>query len=536
MTRWAVMLVLLAASMVAVSGRPRAQDKDVEKLPDAPAGVWKVFVPFVGEEGGSAKWILELKPQGESYTGSVVAVVPGWSKATIDKITVADGVMRFQLKTAALSLGCELNLPKDGQAKKMRGIATVRKRPTPLELERTTLTSLEPFDLDREAFRKQVAGHEAVQMALKLLGQAEAKKIKPDEVRTWGKKALDSADLYGPGLKRDILLVMAQILADQAGYDAVALDYAERAEKLLGEKEPPVAQKRVLDVLAAALEKSGKEKEAKEVAARLAKLDFQIRPRAFAGRTSKSDRAVVVELFTGAQCPPCVAADLAFDGLLKTYKPSDVILLQYHLHVPGPDPLTSPDSENRQAYYQETVKGTPTTLFNGRPAAGGGGSKDDALEKYEEFMEVLEPMLESAPKAEVKLSATRKGEKISIDAEVDKLEETGDDIRLRLVLVEEEVTYKGSNGLPEHRHVVRTMPGGPDGVPLKEKSLKKSFTVDLDELKKQLKDYLEKANEKRPFPNKERPLELKKLKVVAFVQNDKGGEIFQAAQVAVPEN
>ena len=51
---------------------------------------------------------------------------------------------------------------------------------------------------------------------------------------------------------------------------------------------------------------------------------------------------VLVELFTGAECPPCVAADLAFDALGKTYKPTDVVLLEYHLHIPGPDALTNP--------------------------------------------------------------------------------------------------------------------------------------------------------------------------------------------------
>ena len=30
-----------------------------------------------------------------------------------------------------------------------------------------------------------------------------------------------------------------------------------------------------------------------------------------------------------------------FDALAKTYKPSEVVLLQYHIHVPGPDPLTA---------------------------------------------------------------------------------------------------------------------------------------------------------------------------------------------------
>ena len=63
--------------------------------------------------------------------------------------------------------------------------------------------------------------------------------------------------------------------------------------------------------------------------------------------------------------------------------------------------------------------------------------------------------------------------------------------------------------------------------------LKKTFTVDVEELRKKLKAYLDKYGEKRPFPNKDRPLELKKLRVIAFVQNDKNGEVMQSAQVEV---
>jgi hypothetical protein len=416
----------------------------------------------------------------------------------------------------------------------MYGTAFLRKQATPLELERTALTSLDSFEQMRDALGKQPLGHEAVQMALRLLSQSEAKKVKPAEARAWAEKAVKSAELYGPAWQRQILLVVAQVLSEEKGFESIALQYARRAERILEPKEPPSAQKKVLDVLAAVLEKTGRDKEAKDVQARLAKLDFRLRPKPFPGRTAKSDRVVLVELFTGAQCPPCVAADLAFDAVGKTYKPSEVVLLQYHLHIPGPDPLTSPDSEARSQFYEDAVRGTPTVLFSGRPGASGGGDRDDAPEKYEEYLEAINPLLESAAKASLKLSAERKDGKVVVTAEVGGLAVTGDDVRLRLALVEEEVSYKGKNGLPVHHHVVRAMPGGPDGAVLKDKTFKKTFTVDVEEVKKKLKEYLERYAERRPFPGKERPLELKKLKVVAFVQNDKGGEVLQAAQVDVP--
>src|SRR5262245_27716729 len=166
-------------------------------------------------------------------------------------------------------------------------------------------------------------------------------------------------------------LRIAEVLAEQDGYAAVALENARRVERLLGANEDAAVQIRVLEVLATALQKTDKAAEAKEVLARLDKLEAQadqeflkkvppLKVEAFAGRKAKSDRVVLVELFTGAQCPPCVAADLAFDALAKTYKPTEVVLLEYHLHIPGPDPLTNADSEARQKYYGDAIEGTPT--------------------------------------------------------------------------------------------------------------------------------------------------------------------------------
>jgi hypothetical protein len=330
-----------------------------------------------------------------------------------------------------------------------------------------------------------------------------------------------------------VVLDVAELLGQQTGYETVALQYARQAERMLDPKERPTVQKRVLDVLASALTKAGKTDDAKEVEARLKKLDFKIKPEAYAGRKSKSERVVLVELFTGAQCPPCVAADLAFDALDKTFKPSEVILLQYHLHVPGPDPLTNPATENRAKFYGQAVDGTPTILINGKPGPAGGGDLADAPEKYAEYVAALTPLLETAAKAKLTATATRKGDKIDVNAEISGLAETGDDIRLRFVLVEEQVDYTGGNKLPSHHHVVRALPGGPDGIALKEKTAKKTVTVNLGDLRKDLTDYLDKYAARRPFPNKERPLDLKKLFIVAFVQNDENGEVLQATQVEV---
>jgi hypothetical protein len=231
-----------------------------------------------------------------------------------------------------------------------------------------------------------------------------------------------------------------------------------------------------------------------------------------------------------------VGADLAFDGLDRTYPPADVILLQYHLHIPGPDPLANADTEARADYYSREVDGTPTILFNGRALRSAGGTIDEAPDVYKVYREVLDQLLEKPAAAKLTATAAQKGSKIEITAEVTDVDWTDEQLKLRLALVEDKVRYTGGNQMRFHHHVVRAFPGGVKGVAVKSKTAKQTATVELDELRKDLTKYLEdyaKENKDTPFPNSQRPLELKDLKVVAFLQNDKTKEVLQAVLVDV---
>src|SRR5262245_8078547 len=65
------------------------------------------------------------------------------------------------------------------------------------------------------------------------------------------------------------------------------------------------------------------------------------RAKHFKPGSSRKDRVVLAEVFTGAGCPPCVGADLAFDAVLDRYERRDVAVLMYHLHIPRPDPMAN---------------------------------------------------------------------------------------------------------------------------------------------------------------------------------------------------
>jgi hypothetical protein len=522
-------LALLAGLLILLPGAGRAAD-------EGPAGSWKLSLYLPDDQHPPEKqllWLVQLQSADGKWSAKVLDKLADAPEATVTDPKVADGVLRFTLTVGETPFQFEGELPK-GDAKTISGSVSRKGQVIPVDLERTAIKSLDRFELAKEAL-PGATGFEATVKAMTLLAQAQDKKAKLEEVRSWAEKAYKSAEPYGARLHGDVTLEIAEMLAKQDDYADVAVNYARKAENSLGPKTKLSRVKRTLDALAAALKKAGKKDELKEVEARIEKLNPEIKPAAFAGRKAKSDRAVLVELFTGAQCLPCVAADKAFDALEKTYKPGEVVLLEYHEHIPGADPLTSPASEARLRYYFGQRGATPQIAFNGKPAGTGGGDQYSAIERYEEYQEAINPLLEEPAKAVLKASAVRKGNKVEITAEASEVDEPGNTFRLRLALVEESVEYKGGNGIPSFRHVVRDMPGGVTGVSVKDKVAKQSVTVDLDQLKKDLKKYLDTwaAENDEKFPGKLPDVELKNLRVVAFLQNDKTREVLQAVQVDV---
>ena len=229
---------------------------------------------------------------------------------------------------------------------------------------------------------------------------------------------------------------------------------------------------------------------------------------------------------------------MAFDALHETYTAGELVLIQYHLHIPGPDPLTNPDSEARWAYYGKAFPdqaiGVPTTLFNRKPQTGGGGPMTMAEEKYKEYRHVIDPLLQTPSRGKVSASAVQRHNKVDVKVEIHDLQHPGEKLRLRLLLVEETVRYVGPNRVRFHHNVVRSIVGGADSFPLKDKDSKHTATVDVDTLRKSLKDYLDHYDTNwRPFPNADRSMDLAPLRLIALVQDDTTHEILQAAQVDI---
>ena len=208
----------------------------------------------------------------------------------------------------------------------------------------------------------------------------------------------------------------------------------------------------------------------------------------YQGPPAKS--VVLVELFTGTECIPCQSADYAFDALLSHYPRASVAALQYHLHIPNPDPLTNPDSIARGAYYG--VGSTPVILFDGTVRRTGGGRRQGAASAFTHYKQVVDEHLRRESIADFLLRGTLRGDDLAyqVSAKVSG-SPANSDLRLHLILVEGRVRYSGYNGVRFHRNTVRKMLSGSQGVPVKpvgETGL--AAVLDMNQLELELETYL----------------------------------------------
>lgn len=507
------------------------------------AGTWKLSFPI---EQQRITFLIMLSESDKGWVGDFLGTsLPLRIEPTVDKVVVKDGDVSFDVKLGNTAFTFDGKVAKDG--KKIQGSFTFNGNTFLVDMLPSQLKNLnDKFALDREALDQTNGGQEFFDAAFSVLGQASAKKLKPEEVSGFVDKTAKLAEGYGPRWQRTVAMKMAAALAEQEAYASIALEQARQAERMLKPEDDPSVQMQVLEAVAATLKKAKKLDELKPIEAKLTKLEARdyaeyakksppFKPEEYPGRKNKGDRAALVELFTGAECPPCVAVDLAFDGLQSTYKPNDVILLQYHLHVPGPDPLTSKDNEERAAQYGQKVRGTPSIFFSGKMDETGGGSANASKVKYGTYRETINEILEKPAGAKLQLSAVKKGGDINIKANVNDLATPGEKTTLRFVLTEDRVRYQGGNGLRYHHNVVRGFPGGVKGVPLTKKLSEHTATINVDTLREELAKYLETMAKADDFPNADRPLALKNLRVVAFIQDDATGEVLQAAQVEVED-
>jgi thiol-disulfide isomerase/thioredoxin len=256
------------------------------------------------------------------------------------------------------------------------------------------------------------------------------------------------------------------------------------------------------------------------LAAKLKALPFH--PEAFKAPADWKGKAVLAELFTGSECPPCVGADLAFDGLVESIPAKYLVILVYHLPIPRPDPMMNPATQARQSVYG--VNSTPTVFFDGANKMVGGGNRGMAEGKFAEYKAAVEPLLSAVPDISLKVRASLAGETVKAAFEFDKMVPGAE---YHVVLVQDEQEHKGSNGLVSHKMVVRDLITVDPAAP-------KTATFDLDASEKAADAYLtefEKTYTRVPnfkWTVRRNAIPRQGLKVVFFVQDKETKRVLNA--------
>jgi hypothetical protein len=513
-----------------------------------PAGSYRLTAVF---ERGSFTALLSFAPVGNGWTGQFLGSLEPTEQnpPTVRDVQVAGDRFRFSLGLlGGPAMRFDGKLPAG--AGPIPGSLTAGETIVPVTLEPSALAKFDRTGLLKEIAATAPPGPIFYAAVGELLTSATASKAPVADVKALADRAAKVAEAHGVRWQMHILLTMARALGSQPAYIAVALDLARRADKLLDPADEVGVQLAVLDLLKRLSTQANDTAALGPLEARIDALEARdyrdyrdylaaspARPEPYPGRKAHSDRVALVELFTGADDPPSQAAELAFDALGRVFKPTEVVRLQYHLNDPDADPLATKVGAARWAYYRARLGGSagiPAFYVNGRPGAPGGGPAEVAAIKLKQYRALIDPQLDTAPAAALQLTAQRTGEKVTITAKVSGLAKPAAAVRLRLAIAETLVRYRGGNGVRYHQCVVRGFAGPPDGAPLPRTAAQEQAVVDVAALRAALAADLDECQKKNPgVVFADRPLGLRSLVVVGFIQDDATHEVLQAAQAEV---
>src|SRR5207247_725895 len=120
------------------------------------------------------------------------------------------------------------------------------------------------------------------------------------------------------------------------------------------------------------------------------------------------------------------------------------------------DPLVNPEAQARYNYYDRLLYklgltqryAPPAALCSGKKTAVRASTsdlKDLATDLSDRFRVQIDPLLEEAEAADLSAEVKRDGNRLTIQANVKGLKDPGPGKKLRFLLVEEAVRYRGEN-------------------------------------------------------------------------------------------
>ena len=405
------------------------------------------------------------------------------------------------------------------------------RRETAATQRRYRLPPLSAHEVHRSFVRDRV-------LCLAALANVDLREAKPERAEP----LLAEAFRLDP-LSSEVNALGGQLALDRRR-DAAALEAFERAEATGALAAPWRAQ--ALRLYAASGEQDGEagfERKIDALYVRLMPPVFTLPPRTLPA----GGHTVLLELFTGSGCEPCVAPDLAVESLLGSYGRRDLAVLEYDENIPRPDPLTSPASENRAVTYR--VGSTPEAFLDGEPLPVAGSTRGDAENVVVGFASELEDEAAQPSPLRLTLEGMQAGGAVTAHAAISLVPgmpatTLPGRAAVHVALVQDGIRYGGENGIRFHRMVVRAMepetalrlPAGPAG----ESSQSMDIRFNLETVETTLRSYLneyERGNDRFGevrFRTKDLPLDPAQLGVVVWVQDVATRAVLQAAFLAVP--
>ena len=242
------------------------------------------------------------------------------------------------------------------------------------------------------------------------------------------------------------------------------------------------------------------------------------------------DRTVLLEMFTGAGCPPCAGADLAVDALRERFSDEQLVVLMHHVHIPRPDPMANAATVARSDLY--AITGAPTFIVDGTRRETGGASRENAARPYERVKTHLEAALATPAGADLRVRATLAGGVATVHVEP-QLRLPTERVMVRVALVERELRYGGENGIRFHPMVVRALAERP--LPKPGEAVSVEFAVaDVAASLRSYLDGFEQRNDRfgpMRFAEKKAAIDARNLGVVVFLQSDEDRAVLQSRYV-----
>jgi hypothetical protein len=178
-----------------------------------------------------------------------------------------------------------------------------------------------------------------------------------------------------------------------------------------------------------------------------------------------TDRTVLVELFTGADCPPCVNVDLGLEAFMDNYNRDQVAALVYHRDIPRPDKFETQDTIDRQTWYIPSgPHSTPNYWVDGSEPGIGGFATPAAGEQY--FEDAYAPQSTNASQLSIDVDAQIAPSMYGqVWVNVTALEALSySNLYIHVVVVRKYYgPWNGGNGVLDHYYSVRKMLPDADG-------------------------------------------------------------------------